>query len=74
MVHLLIIVLGIAAYVWSDVHSNSIFFNFVLPLAFFVSVLYAMGLGVVILRGRGLGRRDRESEALRFLEQLNKKP
>ena len=74
MVHLLVIVLGIGAYVWSDVHSDSAFFSFVLPLVFFVCVLYAMGLGVVILRGKSLSRQDKESEALRFLEHLNKKP
>ena len=72
MVHLLIIVLGVAAYVWSDLDSDSAFFSFVLPLMFFVTVLYAMGLGIVILRGKGLSRQDRESEALRFLDHLSK--
>lgn len=66
--------LGIAAFYWADLKSESVFFNFLLPLVFFVTVLYAMGLGVVILRGKGLSRQDRKSEALRFLEHLNKKP
>ncbi len=74
MVHLLVMVLGIAAFYWADLKSGSAFFSFVLPLVFFVAVLYAMGLGVVILRGKGLSRQDKESEALRFLEHLNKKP
>ena len=74
MVHLLVMVLGIAAFYWADLKSDSAFFSFVLPLVFFVSALYALGLGVVILRGKGLGRREREAEALRFLEHLNKKP
>jgi hypothetical protein len=74
MVHLVVIALGIAAYYWSDLDSDSTFLNFVLPLVFFVAVLYAMGLGVVLFQGKGLSRLNRESEELRFLEHLNKKP
>ena len=74
MMHIFVLVLGVAAFYWTDVNSDSAVFSFVLPLVFFVSVLYALGLGVVIMRGKGLSRRDKESEALRFLEHLNKKP
>ena len=64
--------LGIAAYVWSDIHSNSIFFNFVLPLVFFVAILYAMVVGVYLLKGKPLRRESRRNEELRFLQHLNK--
>lgn len=74
MAHLLVLAIGIAAFYWADLQSDSTFFSFVLPLVFFVAVLYAMGLGVVILRGKGLSGQDRESADLRFLEHLNKKP
>ncbi len=71
MVHILIIALGIAAFFLSDVHSSSTVFSFVLPLVFLITVLYAMGLGVVIMRGKGLPRQDRESEALRFWAHMS---
>lgn len=74
MVHLVVIALGIAAFFLSDLNSPSTVFSFVLPLVFFVVVLYAMGLGVVLLKGKGLSRLNRESEELRFWEHLNKKP
>ena len=72
MVHLLIIVLGIAAYVGSDARSDSTFFNFVLPIVCFVSVLYAMLLGVYLWKGKPLQRGNRTDEELRFLQYLNK--
>lgn len=71
MVHLLIIVLGIAAFYWTDANSESAFFSFVLPLAFFVSVLYAMLLGVYLIQRKGLNRARRPSEDLRFWTHMN---
>ena len=71
MFHLLIIALGIAAFHWSDFNSDSTFFNFVLPLVFFVAVLYAMGLGVALLQGRGLVRKKRSDAEMRFWAEMS---
>jgi hypothetical protein len=71
MVHLLILMLGIAAFVWSDFSSPSTFFNFVLPLVFFVVVLYSMVVGVYLIQRKSLGRESQSDADLRFLAHVS---
>jgi hypothetical protein len=70
MVHLLILMLGIAAFVWSDLSSPSTFFNFVLPLVFFVAVLYSMMVGFYLIQRKGLGRESQSDADMRFLAHI----
>jgi hypothetical protein len=70
MVHLLILMLGIAAFVWSDLSNSSTFFNFVLPLVFFVAVLYSMMVGFYLIQRKGLGRESQRDAEMRFLAHI----
>ena len=71
MIHIVILILGIAAYFGTDFTSDSTLLSFVFPLAFFVAVLYAMLLGVYLVQGRNLERLNRSDEEMRFLAHLN---
>jgi hypothetical protein len=70
MVHLLILMLGIAAYAWSDLSSPSTFFNFVLPLVFFVTVLYSMMVGIYLIQRKNLHRESQSDADMRFLAHI----
>ena len=70
MVHLLILMLGVAAFVWSDFSSPSTLFNFVLPLVFFVAVLYSMVMGVYLIQRKGLRRENQRDADMRFLAHI----
>jgi hypothetical protein len=70
MVYLLILVLGIAAFVWTDLSSPSTFFNFVLPLVFFVAVLSSMMMGFYLIQRKGQRRESQRDADMRFLAHI----
>ena len=70
MVYLLIVMLGIAAFAWSDFSSPSTFFNFVLPLVFFVAVLSSMMVGFYLIQRKGRRRESQSDVDMRFLAHI----
>ncbi len=70
MVYLLIVMLGIAAFAWSDFSSPSTFFNFVLPLVFFVAVLSSMMVGFYLIQRKGQRRESQSDADMRFLAHI----